>query len=110
MDLVYSAEPQTVVDLVGDVTRLRQVIVNLLGNGIKFTDRGEIEVTLRTRDQDETGRVRLLMDVRDTGIGIPADRLGALSPRSGSAAARPAWISSSPSQSGEASWRRSSTR
>jgi len=55
VDLVYSAEPQTMVDLVGDETRLRQVIVNLLGNAIKFTDRGEIEVTLRTQDQTDTG-------------------------------------------------------
>ncbi|MGE0517382.1 MAG: response regulator [Candidatus Binatia bacterium] len=60
--------------LVGDVGRLRQVLVNLLGNAIKFTGRGEvvlrIEVLSRTADD-----VNLQFSVSDTGIGIPADKL-----------------------------------
>ncbi len=79
LDLVYFAEPDTVVDVVGDTTRLRQVLVNLVGNAIKFTEHGEILITVTTRpmvsDQDH---LELAIDVRDTGVGIPADRLGAL--------------------------------
>lgn len=60
-------------DLIGDPTRFRQVIVNLAGNGIKFTEQGEVvvEVQVESRTQDS---VRLKVAVRDTGIGIPADK------------------------------------
>ena len=59
--------------LVGDPGRLRQVIVNLLGNAIKFTEQGQvvIEVAEQARDQDG---LRLQFSVRDTGIGIPPAR------------------------------------
>jgi signal transduction histidine kinase/CheY-like chemotaxis protein len=78
--------------IVGDVTRLRQILVNLLNNAVKFTEQGEVVVTV-ARDR-ETGRggdgetilhspalplsPSLHFIVRDTGIGIPADRLGRL--------------------------------
>lgn len=53
-----------------DPTRLRQILVNLINNAIKFTDRGWIRVVLRVRDGGEAGR-RLEIAVQDTGIGIP---------------------------------------
>ena len=56
----------------GDPTRLRQVLYNLVSNALKFTDRGEISVTARWRDE------RLVLAVSDTGVGIPEDRLQAL--------------------------------
>jgi signal transduction histidine kinase len=59
----------------GDPVRLRQVLVNLLGNAIKFTHSGEIGVCVDLKQQD-TSRVVLHFSVRDTGIGIPADKLG----------------------------------
>jgi PAS domain S-box-containing protein len=60
--------------LVGDPGRLRQVLTNLLGNAIKFSDRGE--VTLRINVLDHAGdNVRLRIEVADQGIGIPADKL-----------------------------------
>mgnify|MGYP001463879634 CR=1 FL=1 len=61
----------------GDAGRLRQVLTNLLGNAIKFTDRGEIVLELRV--VHATGvRVEILFAVRDTGIGIPPDRQAAV--------------------------------
>ncbi|HEX2871989.1 MAG TPA: ATP-binding protein [Polyangiaceae bacterium] len=60
--------------LVGDALRLRQVLVNLVGNAIKFTRQGGIRVTVVQGDANEQD-VKLCFSVRDTGIGIPADRL-----------------------------------
>jgi PAS domain S-box-containing protein len=61
--------------LVGDQVRLRQVLLNLAGNGIKFTDRGEIVVSVCVESQD-AGEVCLKFAVRDTGIGIQGSELG----------------------------------
>jgi PAS domain S-box-containing protein len=60
--------------LVGDAMRLRQVLINLAGNAIKFTQAGEIAIEARP-DPEEAERV--WFSVRDTGIGIPADKLAA---------------------------------
>ncbi len=60
--------------LVGDPGRLRQVLVNLVSNAIKFTERGEVTVTVAVVDDDEPG-VRLRIAVADTGIGIAAGKL-----------------------------------
>ena len=67
----------------GDVTRLRQVLVNLLSNGIKFTDAGEVVVQVEVLAAPDQGQKRqgvwqLHFQVRDTGIGIPVDRLARL--------------------------------
>ncbi|WP_354699498.1 ATP-binding protein [Paraconexibacter sp. AEG42_29] len=61
----------------GDVARLRQVLLNLLANAVKFTPTGEIVVSVATEASGD-GAVRVLVDVRDTGIGIAADRLPSL--------------------------------
>ncbi len=53
----------------GDVTRLRQVLTNLVGNAIKFTQRGQVELTVSSQARAD-GRMDLLLSVRDTGIGI----------------------------------------
>lgn len=60
----------------GDAKRLRQILVNLLGNAFKFTDTGEIRVNLTAEALDaKSGRQRMKFAVRDTGVGIPAENL-----------------------------------
>jgi two-component system sensor histidine kinase/response regulator len=58
----------------GDPTRLRQVLVNLIGNAVKFTEKGEVAVTVRTDPSSMDGEL-ILFTVRDTGIGIPKEKL-----------------------------------
>ncbi len=60
--------------LLGDVIRLEQVLINLIRNAIKFTERGDIVVACRP-EKGEGGRYRLDFSIKDTGIGIPADAL-----------------------------------
>ncbi len=60
--------------LKGDTTRLRQIIVNLVGNSIKFTETGEILLDV-SHVKTESGRTELQFAIKDTGIGIPPDRL-----------------------------------
>ncbi|MGA9938428.1 MAG: response regulator [Candidatus Acidiferrales bacterium] len=59
--------------LKGDTGRVRQVLVNLVGNSVKFTEHGEIVVSVEKESEDSTGMV-LHFEVRDTGIGIPRDK------------------------------------
>jgi len=70
---ICSAVPDS---LVGDAGRLRQVMLNLVGNAIKFTDAGEVTVRVACPDppRDEEGNVALRFTVSDTGIGIPQDK------------------------------------
>jgi two-component system sensor histidine kinase/response regulator len=69
IDLVYRVEPGVSGAVIGDVTRVRQVLVNLLSNGVKFTDAGEVVVELSAVGDPVAPNVRIA--VSDTGIGIP---------------------------------------
>ncbi len=75
IDLVYYVEPDLPYQLNGDSMRLRQVLINLLGNAIKFTHRGEILVSVSKVRDLEDGRIEVGFDVQDTGIGIPEEKL-----------------------------------
>ncbi len=81
LELAYFIDAQTPAALVGDVTRLRQILINLLGNALKFTDRGEVVIsieTTHTEQHDDHSWYTLHFAVKDTGLGIPADRLNRL--------------------------------
>jgi PAS domain S-box-containing protein len=63
--------------VIGDVIRLRQILVNLLGNAVKFTEIGEVEISVGSRVL-ENGNVELQFAIRDTGIGISGERMDRL--------------------------------
>jgi len=77
IELSMYIDPGVPTEVVGDVTRLRQILVNLVGNGVKFTERGEVYVHVRATPPVDK-RFDLIVSVRDTGIGIPTDRQAAL--------------------------------
>jgi signal transduction histidine kinase/CheY-like chemotaxis protein len=77
LELLLHIRPEVPDMLKGDPHRLRQVIVNLVGNALKFTERGEIIVRVENAKWVE-GNAELRFSVIDTGIGIPAERLGAI--------------------------------
>ncbi|WP_052813193.1 PAS domain-containing protein [Desulfonatronum thioautotrophicum] len=64
--------------LIGDDTRVRQILFNLVGNALKFTDNGSVRLQLTTLSPAKGGDVRIMFSISDTGIGIPADKLGRL--------------------------------
>ena len=70
---VCIVEPDMPVLLRGDSARLRQVLINLIGNAIKFTDKGEVVIHV-VPEQEDDERVTVRCSVADTGIGIPADK------------------------------------
>ncbi|HEV2479266.1 MAG TPA: two-component regulator propeller domain-containing protein [Puia sp.] len=104
VDLLYEIEPGTPMRITGDEVRLKQVLMNLVGNAVKFTKKGEVCVSVRAAGSGlaaeqglaeapvkglglaadsakapaADGRVRLEFAVRDTGVGIPADRIDRL--------------------------------
>ena len=77
LTLVCEIAPDVPTDLVGDPTRLRQVLLNLMGNAIKFTESGEVALRV-TRDEDSVEPGALQFTISDTGIGIPDEKLGAV--------------------------------
>jgi signal transduction histidine kinase/CheY-like chemotaxis protein len=74
LELIYEVQPDVFEALLGDPGRLRQVILNLIGNAIKFTEHGEILMSV-TQEAESSGTVSLHFAIKDTGVGIPADKL-----------------------------------
>jgi PAS domain S-box-containing protein len=74
IDLLYEVADGVPSVARGDPTRLRQILVNLLGNAVKFTERGEVALKVQAAPRDE-GKVELSFAVRDTGIGIGREGL-----------------------------------
>jgi len=73
LDLTFKLDKNVPPILKGGPTHLRQVLINFVGNGLKFTNRGGVSVSASHR-QEHDGRIRLRFEVRDTGIGIPKDK------------------------------------
>jgi signal transduction histidine kinase/CheY-like chemotaxis protein len=78
LELVCQIAPEVPEELEGDPARLRQLLVNLVGNAIKFTEQGEVVVQLALAEPVTDGEVRLHGSVRDTGIGIPPEQQQAI--------------------------------
>ncbi len=73
LELIYEVQPDVAEAVLGDPGRIRQIIVNLVGNSIKFTERGEILMSV-TQESESSEAVSLHFAVKDTGVGIPADK------------------------------------
>ena len=74
LELAFQIDSDVPDGLIGDAGRVRQILLNLVGNAIKFTESGEVVVKVRTVSQTDEDAV-LQFSVRDTGVGIPPDRL-----------------------------------
>jgi signal transduction histidine kinase/DNA-binding response OmpR family regulator len=74
LELVYSVAPDIPEGLVGDPGRLNQILINLVGNAVKFTEHGEIVVRVSTVSQ-AAGDIHLQFSVSDTGVGIPPEKM-----------------------------------
>ena len=77
IDLFWTIEPELPPGFNGDITRLRQILVNLLANAVRFTSNGDVSVRV-SRAENDAGEHFVLFSVWDTGIGIPADKINRL--------------------------------
>ena len=76
LELIVRVDPALPAMMIGDVGRIRQIVTNLLGNAVKFTEQGHVYVNVSSQGQTgATGTHRLRFEVKDTGIGIPEDKL-----------------------------------
>jgi signal transduction histidine kinase/DNA-binding response OmpR family regulator len=73
LELIYQVQPDVPEALLGDPGRIRQILINLVGNAVKFTEHGEIFVSVEEQSQGPAGTF-LRFAVKDTGVGIPADK------------------------------------
>ncbi|WP_235911845.1 response regulator [Mesorhizobium xinjiangense] len=76
LELIVRVDPALPATVVGDVGRFRQIATNLLGNAVKFTEKGHVLIDVRGEEAGDT--VEVFVRVEDTGIGIPADKLEAV--------------------------------
>jgi hypothetical protein len=74
VDLVLDVDPHLPAEIVGDPKRVRQVLVNLVGNAVKFTEEGFVSISVEIEDWKPGDRLDLAIAVRDSGIGIAADK------------------------------------
>jgi PAS domain S-box-containing protein len=77
LELAYQVSPDVPTALVGDPSRLRQIITNLMGNAIKFTEQGEVVLRVETESRTD-GEAYLHFSVSDTGIGVPPEKQQAI--------------------------------
>jgi signal transduction histidine kinase/CheY-like chemotaxis protein len=77
LELTYFIEDEVPAMLISDEIRLRQILINLLGNAVKFTEHGEVTLSVRSSPEPD-GRVRVCFAIKDTGIGISKENQGRL--------------------------------
>ncbi|HMO14074.1 MAG TPA: ATP-binding protein [Pirellulaceae bacterium] len=77
LELALRIDPRIPANVIGDITRIRQVLVNLIGNSIKFTPAGQVVVDV-SLISSHNGKVALRFSVKDTGIGIPSEKIGTI--------------------------------
>ncbi len=77
LSLQYSIARDVPSYVYGDITRVRQILMNLVSNAIKFTAKGKISINISQKNV-QNNKIELRFDVKDTGIGIPADKIGKL--------------------------------
>lgn len=75
LDLIYEIEYNVPPQVIGDRLRLRQVLLNLVSNAVKFTEKGEVFIGVELQKTSDEDNLVLAFNVRDTGIGIPPDKL-----------------------------------
>ncbi len=78
LDLLSELSPDVPDYLLGDPLRLRQILINLLGNAVKFTDRGSVKLSLTSRRLPDQQRAELHFAIADTGVGIPKQKVYAI--------------------------------
>lgn len=82
IELAYLVEENAPGAIIGDVTRLRQIMINLINNALKFTEEGEVVLTVSSEDRKKQRKTpnfhHLKFSIRDTGIGIPPERMDRL--------------------------------
>ncbi|NJO30915.1 MAG: response regulator [Richelia sp. SL_2_1] len=82
LELIFHHNTQLPQVIVGDISRLRQILINLLSNAIKFTETGKIELSVKSRQRqiigNEKNNCEIQFAVKDTGIGIPSNRINRL--------------------------------
>lgn len=75
LELVYEVDRDVPLQIVGDCLRLKQILTNLIGNALKFTNSGEVFISVHNKQIRGTGEVELQFEVKDSGIGIPSDKI-----------------------------------
>lgn len=75
LDLTYFIEPSVPQEILGDHKRIGQILLNLCNNALKFTEKGEVFIGVTQIDQSDENHVELLFEVKDTGVGIPANKI-----------------------------------
>ncbi|MEO5592195.1 MAG: two-component regulator propeller domain-containing protein [Chitinophagaceae bacterium] len=75
LDLIYQIDYNVPEQIIGDATRLRQILLNLVSNAVKFTHKGEVFVKICQTVAKPNGETELCFEIRDTGIGVPPDKL-----------------------------------
>ncbi len=74
----YAISPDIPPNVIGDSTRLRQILLNLIGNAIKFTENGSINISIAKNRMEDNRLLELTFSIKDTGIGINSDRIDRL--------------------------------